>query len=211
MKKYLIFDLDGTLIQSQTWINKLIHDFFEANEPEYTSTSDYIFSTTQWTPLKEQLILIFWEKQKEKVEYFTANIYQLIREKWSHTFFPWVLEVVKKLSQDYTLFLTTGNSTPFATEVLKDGWIYECFEKVLGSDEILKGKPHLEIFRELSWDEEFYSHAIYTGDGPSDRAFAKEARIDFIHIWNEWKDVYEILSVKDIEPIIEQIKGTSAK
>ena len=60
MKKYLIFDLDGTLIQSQHNIEKLISDFltnkYPQLDPEYVR---YVFSTTAGMPLKKQLKIFY--------------------------------------------------------------------------------------------------------------------------------------------------------
>ena len=86
MKKYLIFDLDGTLIQSQWWIDTIIHNFFAKNAWEYLSLSDSIFSNTQWTPLRKQLELILGKKHP-KIKEYTDAIYILILEHGNHTFF----------------------------------------------------------------------------------------------------------------------------
>ena len=64
---------------------------------------------------------------------------------------------------------------------------------------------HLNIFKEYSKDKVFFKNSIYVWDGHSDRIFAKEAWIDFIHIWNNKKDKYEIKSVKDIDNILNKL------
>jgi len=205
MKKYLIFDLDGTLLTNVWNILSTIDNFFEENEPDNREKAQYIFSSTQWTPLKVQLESILGESHP-KVQEYTDEIYSIILKNWNHAFFDKVPEKIKNLSKNYTLFLTTWNSTSFASNALQEWEIFDCFEKVIWSDLILKWKDHLEIFQGISWDQNFYKNSLYIWDGNSDREFAKEAWIDFIHIWNENRDIYEIESVTQIDTVLDRIK-----
>jgi phosphoglycolate phosphatase-like HAD superfamily hydrolase len=165
-------------------------------------SSDYVFATTAGTPFVKQLEMIFGEWH-EKIPFFKDTIYDILLNDCEHEFFEGVPEKIQDLSQSYTLFLTTWNSTAFAIKTFQKGNILNCFAKVLGSELILKWKDHLQLFAQYSGDEEFYKNAVYIGDGPADRLFAQEAGIDFIHIGNEKKDRYEITTVADIEWVLE--------
>ena len=185
--KYIIFDLDWTLINSTHKIIDIIEDYFLENYPDYYDTAKYYVESKTSISLEELLELIF--KNKDLAEKETKKIYKLLnslRDKIK--FFPWIQEKILKLSKNYKLFLTTWSSTKFAKQTLKDWKIKECFEEIIWSDKILKWKKHLEIFKKLSEDNNFYENSIYLWDGEMDKIFSGEKNIDFIRVWNRWTD-----------------------
>lgn len=204
-KQYLIFDLDGTLIESMHDSEKIVFRYLSQLPNFNEERARYIYNNTMWTPLLRQLEMIC-EWIDVDVQNLCDKIYSDIYELDCH-FFPWVPEKIQELSMTYQLFLTTGNSTPTAEKYLKNGKIFNSFELILGSNEILKWWAHLELFKEYSNDANFYEKSIYVGDGGSDREFALEKWIDFIHIWNAWYDQYEIPSVLHINSILTTINS----
>ena len=71
MKKYLIFDLDGTLIESM-WnsvrvIEKVLSETIPGTDMEKVR---YIFTTTAWTPLLTQLEMVY---DDSKSKYHAEN------------------------------------------------------------------------------------------------------------------------------------------
>lgn len=204
MKKYLIFDLDDTLIKSGNNVLKVILEQLRKYHDYDEELARYVFTKTWWKPLKTQIKLIFSNKSQEEIEKITTDIYDKLA-KLKSEFFPGVPELIKKLCENYKLYLTTWNSTQFAKQHLEKALIYQCFEKILGSDKILKWPDHLQIFKELSADENFFEKAVYIWDGNSDREFAKMFDIDFVHIWNEGKDKYEIPVVTQLPEILDRL------
>jgi FMN phosphatase YigB (HAD superfamily) len=201
--KYLIFDLDWTLINSTHKILDIIEDYFLDNYPELYDTARYYLENSQWQSLQEQLENIFQDKKLAEKE--TKKIYALLsslRDKVQ--FFPWVLEKIKELHNKwYKLFLTTWSSTDFAKKTLKTGWILKYFEKILWSDEILKWKEHLEIFKEISQDKDFFEKSLYIWDWEMDKIFALESWIDFVRVWYRWdKNEKRIKSIAEIETVL---------
>ena len=185
---YIIFDLDWTLINSTHKIIDIIEDYFLDNHPDLYDTARYFVENSYWMSLQEMLQNIF--KDNKKAEKETKKIYKLLwalRDKVK--FFPWIQEKIKELNKNwYKLFLTTGSSTKFAKQTLKDWEIKKYFEKIIWSDDILKWKAHLEIFKKLSNDENFYKKSIYLWDWEMDKIFASEQNIDFIRVWSRWEE-----------------------
>jgi phosphoglycolate phosphatase-like HAD superfamily hydrolase len=202
VKKYLIFDMDWTLIESMENSMKIVLKYLKTIEWIDMQKAEYIFKTTLWMALKSQLILIFDWSLKIDIDNITDKIFLLL-EKNNDDFFPWVINEINNLSKQYKLFLTTWNSTKTAIKYLKKWKILNKFELVYWSDKIFKWHRHLNIFKDYSNDEKFFQNSIYIWDWAADRLFAKEAWIDFIHIWNDWIDKYEIEFTKDIAKILQ--------
>lgn len=202
MKKYLIFDLDGTLIESMgtliEWIIYVLKKYiWEIDEQKVR----YVISNTAGSPIKKQLEMIFPDKNLE-LDKLKELIYEEILTH-NANFFPWVIEKIKHLKEKYFLFLTTWNSTQVAEKHLKEAWIFELFEIIYGSEQVPKSEEHLEYFKDYSLDEDFYKKAIYIWDGNNDRILAGIKNIDFIHIWNDKIDKYEINSVCEIDEVLK--------
>lgn len=202
MKKYIIFDFDGTLLQSNSSNKKVILDYISEHFPEtdISYTSSYLHDTA-WKPLKVQLEHILRGEDID-FEKITLDIYTLLQDVPA-SLFDGVPEIIQKFSQNYTLFLSTGSSTKYAKMHLQDGWIDTCFQEIYGSDVVPKWPDHIHIFTDSSEDDRFCEYAIFVWDGNNDREVAKNAGIDFIHIWNSGTDKYEIESVAEIECILK--------
>lgn len=204
-KEYLIFDLDWTLVKSM-WniVDTLINELMDYKwfDPE---KAKYLFTATAWTPLKEVIKMNFENYTENEIDDITNKIYKKLLEHNSD-FFEWVPEKIKELSKDYKLFLTTWNSTQSAENHLKKWNIYDLFEQVYWSDIVLKWADHLNIFNDYSWDDLFFKKAIYIWDWDWDRNYAQLFNIDFIRIWNQGEDKYEIESVTQIDEILNQFK-----
>lgn len=208
MKKYLIFDLDGTLIQSSNQISEIIYKYIAENiDPELLDTARYIIESNQWISLKEWFtILLDWDK--ESANFHSNIIYTKINNiKDNIIYFEWIVEKIHKLSNKYRLFLSTWNSDIFANDILKKWWILSCFDKVLWSSNILKSPLHIDEFINCTWDENFCDKAIFIWDGQRDQEIAEAMNIEFIHISNTWKNKYEIQSVVDIDSILDEINN----
>lgn len=204
MKKYLIFDFDWTLICSTNKIIDVIWNYFFKNYPDLEDTARYYLQNSQGMSLLEQMKTVF--DNKITAEKVTKELYILLntlRNKVS--FIPWVQKKIRKLSKKYRLFLTTWSSTRFAKETLKDWSIEDCFELIYWSDEVLKWKDHIDIFKEYTQDENFYKNSLYIWDWDMDKLFAQESWIDFIRVWTRWtSDEVKISSVTYIDNILEK-------
>lgn len=207
MKKYLIFDLDGTLIKSNHNLIELVSNFMCKKYDLDKESLQYFFHNTRWVALREQ-IKTFMKVDEKKAEKIANEIYELIQKDKSCVFFDGVPEKIKELSEKYKLYLSTGNSTAFATKKLKEAGIFELFEYVLWSERIMKWSEHIKIFEEQVW-ESLWENCVFIWDGQKDREIAHIHNMSFIHIdeklENTYDDIYEIPSVRDIDIILGKI------
>ena len=133
MKKYLIFDLDWTLIKSQKVLLELVSNYLKENFWIENKKSKYFLSSTRGMPLFEQIkeILGFNEHKAKEI---ANDIYKKIENTEKGNFFLWVPAKIKELRKNYKLFLSTWNSTKFAEIfliVLSISFEVRIFEKVL--------------------------------------------------------------------------------
>jgi hypothetical protein len=63
--------------------------------------------------------MLFDENDPRILEY-TDEIYNMILKHGTHVFYKGIPEKIKELSKNYSLFLTTGNSTQFAYNAFKE-------------------------------------------------------------------------------------------
>lgn len=207
MKKYLIFDLDGTLLKSNENLINLVVDFLWEKYDISKQDFLYFLNQTRWVSLKEQL-REFFKISGEKLENLTKEVYNKIMTS-KNEFFIGVPEKIKELSKKYTLFLSTWNSTIFAEENLEKANIKDLFLKILWSEKIAKWPEHIDIFKDLVDDENFVKNSVFIWDWQNDRAIATSLNIDFIHIdenlENTHNDKYEIKSVSEIDRVLEKI------
>ena len=120
MKKYIIFDLDGTLIDSNQIIDQTIIKEIGKKFPHLKNKITHILGEKNaGNSLKNTLDIVF-EGEKIDTEKLAHKIYKKIfaQHKKIH-FLPGVLKKIKKLSKQYTLFLSTGSATDFAEKMLE--------------------------------------------------------------------------------------------
>ena len=191
--KYIIFDLDWTLISSNNNIKNIIIQYFKEEQPDFYDKVRYTLDFNKISNIQELLIEVYWEKHCKTKHTKIYEFLDLHNNK--NDFLDWTIQKILDLKENYKLFLSTWSSTKFANKILKQWWVHNHFEKILWSDVIPKSEKHLDIFKEYSWDKYFFKNSISIWDSPRDELFAKNRWIDFIKIWEEYK------SIKDIDII----------
>lgn len=203
MIKYLIFDLDWTLIKSDNLILNIILDIIEKYDKNYIEKSKELFPKSRWMPLYDQIKILFEDKNitEEEIKKLWDLIYKKIIDSIDNfIFFNWIPEKIKELSKKYKLFLTTWNSTKFAIEILKKWNIEGCFDLIYWSDKLKKWIEHLNTFKNYSNDEYFFENSLYFWDWDMDKYYASLFNIKFVRIWNKnkYKKEAVIQSIADI-------------
>lgn len=151
--KAIIFDLDGTIVDSM-WIWKQIDIDYLAKRsielPEglqkaiegksFTETAMYFKETFQLSDtldqIKEEWLAMALDFYRNKID-LKAGAKEFI-------------EHIK--SKEIKLGLGTSNSRELALEVLKKHDLYEYFDAIRTSCEVEKGKPHPDVFLKVAED-----------------------------------------------------------
>ena len=204
MKKLIIFDMDGTLIDSGNVITNTINFvrkhlgmpkidkdtmLTQLNNPDINS-SEFFYGTSEFTPKQTQLF----------TEYYDENCVKDIK------LYEGIKELLEVLSDEYILSVATNASSPFAIKMLKALDIEHHFHYVVGADMVSKPKPHsdmlLHILDKFSILKE---DAILIGDSHKDSRSAISANISFILV-NWGFSSYDDEAVSNTIDLKEQIK-----
>jgi len=195
MKKYIIFDLDWTLINSNNNIKEIIFDYFKINDIENYDKVRYTLDFDKISSIKELLEYVY-SGNEENIDKKHDEIYKYLDEKnHKSKFIDWTIKKIIELKDRYKLYLSTWSSTKFAEEILEIWWIKKYFEIILWSEKIQKSEEHLDIFMEKSNDPNFFQLSISIWDSPKDEYFAKQRNIDFIKIWEKYKSISDIKNI----------------
>jgi len=183
MKKSLvIFDMDGTLIDSSRTIANSINYVrknidLEPMPPEQIiskvndhsiNPAEYFYEASQFTPEHEQ-----WFNS-----YYTQNHAQeLALYEGIDALLGWIKE------QGALVALATNAYRISTLESLKHFGIEHYFDAVVCADDVPKGKPEPDmLYRILLELDRSNEEAIFVGDGPRDEDAAEAAAIDYLMV-----------------------------
>ena len=203
--KNIIFDMDGTLIDSSKSITNSIN-FVRShiglppidksvvtkniNLPD--SNLPKVFYQTD-TYQEEHRRLFIEHYQKECVK--NIKVYENI---------PKLLE---SLSKDFILSVATNASDFFAKKMLKHLKIDHHFITVMGRNNVENVKPHPEIVdRILKITGMTKEDTLLIGDSQKDELTARNAKIDFIFVkWGFGESLYNSPCAENTDELIEKI------
>lgn len=175
MKNLIIFDMDGTLVDSGDAI---------------TNTINYVRSHMDLEPLEKNYLLenlnnpninsaeffyntpTFTKKQTELFEeyYHQACIVDL-------KVYDGIVNLLDTLKSDFKLSVATNAHTQFAIRMLGHLQIDSFFSTIIGADMVEKSKPHPDMIIKLN---NAPSQTILIGDSHKDSLAAKNANINSI-------------------------------
>jgi len=209
----VIFDLDGTLLNTDLLIEKSFDHVFHIYKPDYILTKEEHLSFLG-PPLRDSFARYF---PKEMVDELVACYREYNHDKHEKyvTIYPTVKETLKYLKEKgYPLAVLTTKYSKAAFIGLDLFDITQYFDIVLGMDQLTNMKPHPEgIFQIMN---KFQCHkAVMIGDNTSDIMAGKNANIYTIGVNWSPKGTKEIealqpdLMIDQMSEIIDFIEGVS--
>jgi len=177
--RILIFDMDGTLINSGNSITntinhvrnnlglkKLEKDYIleKVNDPKI-DTAQFFYGTLKLT--KKQKMLF--------EEHYNATCLDNIR------LYDGVAKLIENLKSDFSLAIATNANSNFARKMLNHLEIGKYFKTILGYNNVQRPKPHPEIINKiLNKHNVQKQNAQLIGDSHKDILAAKNAGVDWI-------------------------------
>ncbi len=202
MINYIIFDMDGTLIDSSAIISNSIN---------------YVRSKLGLPPMDRKLILqavndttIHRPRFFYGVEEYEPRHVEWFREYYSKNhhketrLYTGIKELLEKLKPHFHLALATNAYRVSAEQILAHLQIKDYFEIIVCGDEVEHPKPAPDMIEKII---DFFGcekeEIILVGDGKTDEEAARAAGIAFIKVnwgWSSYEDAIE--SVKELEEIL---------
>lgn len=202
-KKLIIFDMDGTLINSSITIANAINYVrnnlgFEPMEQEYILR---LINDHTINPAQTFYHAKAFDRDHERwfSEYYTKNhqnelvLYNGIKE---------MLENLKE--RGHNLAVATNAYRGSTIESLTHLDVDHYFDGIACYDDVPRGKPHPDMLHKLLDELSHSSHeAIFIGDGPRDELASQRAEIDYIMVdWGFTDHTDAVRSVDDLHKLL---------
>jgi len=172
MKKYIVFDFDGTIADTYEDILNIVKDLKKDKYKEI-NFKDIRDHGTRYLIKKSGIP--FW-----KIPKFIYQVTSKLKKRNNIKLFPEILDVFKKLSENYKLGVVSSNSEENVKIVLKRYKVENLFEFVY-SNSSLFGK-HFVLKRMCKKYKINPDDVIYVGDEDRDIVAAKKAKIKIIAV-----------------------------
>jgi len=203
-KKLIIFDMDGTLVNSSITIAKAIN---------------YVRKQLDLTPMDETYILQLVNDHtiNPAQKFYHAQSFDKDHERWFSEYYTknhenelvlykGIKELLSRLKtkENKVLAVATNAYRKSTIESLTHLEVYDIFDTIACYDDVVQGKPHpdmlYKILKELQYSKE---DALFIGDGPRDEIAAKEANIDYIMVdWGFTEHDDAVRSVTQLERML---------
>jgi len=196
----LIFDMDGTILDSGTTIVNTINHVreelgFEKLEKNYAlekvndpniNASKFFYGTDDFTLQQKELF----------EEHYNANCLNGLE------LYDGMAKLIDDLNQEFTLTIATNANSTFARKMLDYLEVGKYFETILGFDSVKQAKPHPEmVYKILDTHNIQKDRTQLIGDSHKDIMAANNAGIDSVLVnWgfsNHDKDA--ISSIEELE------------
>lgn len=177
--KLIIFDMDGTLINSGTMIANTINyvrenlgfshmekDFIleKVNDPKVNS-AEFFYGTTHFTDKQAELFETYYHEHCLT----DLEIYDGIKD------------LLESLKGDFILSVATNANSEFAYKMLNHLELGNYFKTVVGYNDVEKPKPHPEmVYKILNEINTTKEKSLVVGDSHKDIQAASNAGVDSI-------------------------------
>lgn len=202
-KKLIIFDMDGTLVNSSLTIANAINyvrqnlgfDAMEqayilrhVNEPDI-NPAQFFYHTKVFDADHERWFSEYYTKNHEN----ELVLYDGIKE---------MLHSLK--DKGHTLGVATNAYRGSTIESLTHLDIYDLFDGIACYDDVAQGKPQPDMLHKLLDELEHSSHeSLFIGDGPRDEIASQRAEIDYIMVdWGFTEHDDAVRTVSDLHKML---------
>ena len=202
-KKLIVFDMDGTLVNSSITIANAIN---------------YVRKNLGFAPMESEHILRLVNDHtiNPAQTFYHAKAFDKDHEKWFSEYYTknhdkelalyaGIKEMLLSLKEKgYKLAVATNAYRGSTIESLTHLAIYEIFDGIACYDDVLQGKPHPDmLYKLLDALDVKEEEAIFIGDGPRDEMAAKEANMDYIMVdWGFTEHMDAVRTVEDLKGLL---------
>ena len=211
-KPVLLFDLDGTLQDSQPLVFETFRQVFRQLKPDYALSEDELYSFFGPT-LETTFSKYFPPEQVEEVIDLYQKINLALHDEMV-TPMPHAAEVLKELKEEgYPIGIVSNKRTPVVHRGMKVCGFEDYADLVLGKEDLPKPKPEPDGLIKACMDlGGKLDSLIYVGDNPSDIQAAKKMAACSIGYTNDDRQRHALCqaapcwNIKDLREILKITK-----
>lgn len=204
-KEAILFDLDGTLLDTKEFIFEIVVETFKKYKPEVKLTEKDLLGF--FGPTLEESFSKYEENKEKRDE--MIRYFRKINDKKHHQqgpkAFPHAKETLIELKKrGYVLGVVSSKRSDFVKLGLNQNELLEYFDVIIGMEEVNQHKPHPEpILAAIDALGISKNNTTYIGDHPNDILAAKNAGVESIGV--AWSSHYEDLLGQKPDAVIETL------
>ena len=202
-KKLIIFDMDGTLVNSSLTIANAIN---------------HVRKNLGFEPMAQEHILRLVNDHtiNPAQTFYHAKAFDADHEKWFSEYYTknhenelvlydGITELLGSLkAKGHALAVATNAYRGSTIESLTHLAVYEHFDAIACYDDVAQGKPHPDMLHKIL-DELGHSRhdTLFIGDGPRDEMASKRAQIEYIMVdWGFTEHAEAVRSVDELHTLL---------
>ncbi len=202
-QKLIIFDMDGTLVNSSITIANAIN---------------YVRKNLGFEAMEQEKILRMVNDHtlNPAKTFYHANAFDVDHERWFSEYYSknhekelvlysGINELLKKLKEQGHLLAVATNAYRNSTiESLSYLQIDNYFDAIACYDDVPRGKPHPDMLHKILNKLEYSNDkTLFIGDGPRDEMASKSAKIPYIMVdWGFTDHKNAVRSVDELESLL---------
>lgn len=193
MKKILLFDLDGTLIDStEAILESFHHSLAVLNHKEIINDAD--IKALIGHPLDVMFTRLGCESEKIDVHVAQYKEHYRIISRAKTFLLPYALEAIEEASKHARLGIVTTKTARYSRELMEHFGLMHYFEVLIGHENVTKHKPHPEpIHKALEEMDHALEEVWMIGDTRLDLEASQRAGVDAVGVLSGY-DNFEQLS-----------------
>jgi len=200
LKKLLVYDLDGTIVDSARTVLEIINILrLELKKPLLTKKKIIPFLSVGGEYLIQNALEIEKNKVRNYLDIFRHEYFK--KQTNVNHLYPGIEETLKELVKEYKISICTNKPRMLAKKILDETNLSKYIDYMCAGDDLLTQKPDKEnLFNCVNYFSFEIKETILIGDSAVDQALANNCDLDFVHYSQGYDDgVIKNNSTKKIE------------
>jgi len=205
-QKLIIFDMDGTLVNSSLTIANAIN---------------YVRKNLGFEPMEQEKILRMVNDHtlNPAKAFYYAETFDADHERWFSEYYTknhenelvlydGIKELLESLkSRGHALAVATNAYRGSTIESLTYLDVYDHFDAIACYDDVEKGKPYPDMLHKILDElDQSKEKSVFIGDGPRDEMASKNADIPYIMVdWGFTEHSNAVRSVEDLKEMLHKL------